>query len=63
MKGRHLHERIKTRRAALVSDGVAELPADQRSALLHALPALESLALSDLLDRGGSRQYDRAAGH
>jgi DNA-binding MarR family transcriptional regulator len=42
--GRRTHERIKTTRAALVVDRVAELPTGQRAALLQALPALERLA-------------------
>jgi DNA-binding MarR family transcriptional regulator len=42
--GRKLHERIKTRRAAIVSDRVACLSPQQRSVLVQALPTLESLA-------------------
>jgi DNA-binding MarR family transcriptional regulator len=43
-RGRTVHERIKTRRAALVSDRIVNLAPHQRSALLQALPTLESLA-------------------
>lgn len=42
--GRKTHDRIKARRAAVVSDCLDRLPAETTQTLLAALPALEALA-------------------
>ncbi len=42
--GQHMYERITAQRNALISDCVADLPAEQEAALVAALPAFENLA-------------------
>jgi DNA-binding MarR family transcriptional regulator len=42
--GRRVHEQLTAERSAMLSQCVANLPADQGDALLAALPALENLA-------------------
>ena len=54
-KGKDAYERISARRAAIISECVADLPAEQADALVAALPALESLA-SGLRARRGRGQ-------
>ncbi len=39
-----MYERITAQRNALISDCVADLPAEQEAALVAALPAFENLA-------------------
>ena len=43
-EGRQTYQRIAAERAAIVSERVAGLPAEQEAALVAALPALENLA-------------------
>jgi DNA-binding MarR family transcriptional regulator len=43
-EGRQAYQRIAAQRAAIISECVADLPADQEAALVAALPALENLA-------------------
>ncbi len=43
-QGRQVHQRIRAKRTATVSECVAQLPARQADALSRALPALEALA-------------------
>ena len=45
--GRRLIGRLRTRRAAVLTERLADLPADQIAALHAALPALEALAVID----------------
>jgi DNA-binding MarR family transcriptional regulator len=54
-QGRDAYERISAQRAAIISECVADLPADQADALVAALPALENLA-SGLRARRGRGQ-------
>lgn len=54
-EGRDAYERISAQRAAIISECVAELPAEQTEALIAALPALENLA-KGLRDRRGRSQ-------
>ncbi len=53
--GRRVDKKVKARRAAAVSDCLAELPAAQVAALTEALPALEGLAETMREHGGGSR--------
>jgi DNA-binding MarR family transcriptional regulator len=59
-KGRSVYERITAQRMAVISESVDGLPAGQQTALLEALPALESLAedLRDTVQRGRHRLRD-----
>jgi DNA-binding MarR family transcriptional regulator len=43
-EGQRTYQRIAAQRAAIISECVAGLPADQEAALVAALPALENLA-------------------
>src|SRR5580704_9940774 len=43
-EGRDAYDRISAQRAAIISECVADLPAEQAAALVAALPALENLA-------------------
>jgi DNA-binding MarR family transcriptional regulator len=43
-EGKHAYQRIAAQRAAIISELVAHLPAEQEAALVAALPALENLA-------------------
>jgi DNA-binding MarR family transcriptional regulator len=43
-EGERRYQRIAAQRAAIISECVARLPADQQAALVAALPALENLA-------------------
>jgi len=43
-EGKRAYERIAAQRAAIISELVAHLPAEQEDALVAALPALENLA-------------------
>ena len=43
-EGQRMYERISAQRNAIISDCVADLPADQEAALVAALPAFENLA-------------------
>ncbi len=43
-EGRRMYERITAQRNAIISECVADLPADQEAALVAALPAFENLA-------------------
>jgi DNA-binding MarR family transcriptional regulator len=54
-KGKRAYQRIATQRAAIISECVAGLPAEQQAALVTALPALENLAedLRSAVQRGG----------
>jgi DNA-binding MarR family transcriptional regulator len=51
-KGKDAYERISAQRAAILSDCVAELPAEQAEVLIAALPALENLATGLRARRG-----------
>ena len=42
--GKDVDQRVKAQRAAVVSECVDQLPAEQEQALVNALPALEALA-------------------
>ncbi|MGD0244625.1 MAG: MarR family transcriptional regulator [Streptosporangiaceae bacterium] len=59
-KGRNVYERITAQRMTVISESVDGLPAGQQTALLEALPALESLAedLRDTVQRGRHRLRD-----
>jgi DNA-binding MarR family transcriptional regulator len=59
-KGRSVYERITAQRMTVISESVDGLPAGQQTALLEALPALESLAedLRDTVQRGRHRLRD-----
>ena len=54
-QGRDAHERISAQRASIISECVADLPAEQADALVAALPALENLASGLRARRGRGR--------
>lgn len=54
-QGRDAYERISAQRAAIISECMTDLPAEQADALVAALPALENLA-SGLRARRGRGQ-------
>jgi DNA-binding MarR family transcriptional regulator len=60
-KGRRVYGRIKAQRSTVISESVSGLPADQQTALIAALPALENLAedLRSTVGRGRNRFRDR----
>jgi DNA-binding MarR family transcriptional regulator len=62
-EGEKAWQRIATQRAAIISDCVSELPAEQEAALTSALAALENLSenLRTAAERGRAQQgrYDR----
>ena len=51
-KGKDAYERISAQRAAILSECLAELPAEQAEVLIAALPALENLATGLRARRG-----------
>jgi len=57
-EGRQAYQRIAAQRAAIISECVAGLPAEQETALVAALPALENLAegLRAAVQRGRAQQ-------
>jgi DNA-binding MarR family transcriptional regulator len=61
-EGKQAYQRIAAQRAAILSERVADLPAEQADALLGALPALENLAedLRAAVRRGRGQQAREA---
>jgi DNA-binding MarR family transcriptional regulator len=58
--GKQLYARIAAQRAAIISECVAGMPAEQEAVLVAALPALEQLATE--LRETARQGRDRAAG-